>query len=100
MADVFAGEPTVHALPSIVDLPAAQALKEILVEELSSGVSVRLDGADVERIGTPAVQVLLAAARTFSAQGRTFVLARPSAVLSAAFADLGLSRELAAWRSS
>ncbi len=97
MADAAAAESGTLALPPALDLAAAQSLKEALIAAAMSGGPVLLDGVDVERVGTPAVQVLLAGQRSFAAEGRRFGLTRPSAALRAAFDDLGLSRELQRW---
>jgi chemotaxis protein CheX len=85
-------------LPPVLDIAAAHALKGLIGEALASSAGVTLEGARVESIGTPAVQVLLAAARTCAAQRRGFVLEQPSAAVCAAFDDLGLTSELAQWR--
>lgn len=97
MTDTSAAEPAVLALPPSLDLTAAQSLKDSLVEAAMARTGIVLDGANVQRVGTPAVQVVLAAARTFAAEERTFTLRHPSNVLREAFEDLGLSEELRRW---
>jgi anti-anti-sigma regulatory factor len=51
----------VLTLPPVLDIAAAHGLKEALLDAGSSGASLILHGANVERVGTPALQVLLAA---------------------------------------
>jgi anti-anti-sigma regulatory factor len=80
-------------LPSVLDLPAAHGLRDSLLDAAASARAVVADGAAVERTGTPAVQVLLAASRTIAANGGKFVLSRPSSVLRSALDDLGVSNE-------
>ena len=100
MAIAPARDNDVVALSSVLDLTAAHALKETLVEALSLHASLVVDGANVERVGTPAVQVLLAAFRRPAAGSQHLALREPSPVLCAAFEDLGLAAELASWSNS
>ena len=87
-------------LPEQLDIAALAALKEELVNAASSSGSLRIDGAAVERVSTPAVQLLLAAARAIEADGRTIRLESPSQTLSAAFQDLGLEQEFRKWSAN
>jgi anti-anti-sigma regulatory factor len=48
------------------------------MEAAHSTDAVRLDAAAVDQVGTGALQVLLAAAAQFEAQGRRLILERPS----------------------
>ena len=84
-------------LPSVLDATTAHALKETLLEALSLRADVVIDGAGVERVGTPGVQVLVAAGRSLVAGPHRLVLAKPSRALCEAFADLGLAAELKLW---
>jgi anti-anti-sigma regulatory factor len=86
----------------ILTLPSAldpQTLKETFAEMLLTRTDIIVDGAQVVRIGTPAVQVILAAAQTLKSEGRAFVLKQPSNALRSAFVDLGLTSELERWSS-
>jgi anti-anti-sigma regulatory factor len=87
-------------LPAQLDIGALQSLKEELLAAAALGGELAIDGSQVERAGTPAVQLLLAAARSFSRNDRRFALLSPSQTLSAAFTDLGLSAELRQWSAS
>jgi len=86
-------------LPSALDLTAALTLKETFAEMLLSRTDIIVDGAQVVRIGTPAVQVILAAAQALKSEGRAFVLKQPSNAFRSAFVDLGLTSELERWSS-
>lgn len=81
------------ALPEVMDLAAAHILKEQFLEA-SEAPRLALAGAPVARVTTPALQVLIAAARTRRAAGRTLVLETPSDVLARAIAELGLDADL------
>lgn len=85
-------------LPAQLDLAALPALRDEIGGAI--GVSLTIDGSDVERVGTPAVQLLLAAAKAVAAEGRSFALRSPSAALAAAFLDLGLASELDCWSAA
>lgn len=87
-------------LPAILDLAAAQMLKEALGDALFSGSGLVLSGLRVERVGTPAVQVLLAAARSSEIERRRFALIDPSNALTSAFRELGLMQTLEQWGKS
>jgi chemotaxis protein CheX len=97
MTNNISASPDVVALPAILDMAAAQALKDTLSDVIAADVDITVDGAPVERVGTPAIQVLLAAAKSAAAGGRSFSLVQPSDVLRSAFADLGMAEVLARW---
>lgn len=82
------------ALEPNLDLAAARRLKDTLIGALASEGPVTLEAAAVERIGTPAIQVLLAAGERFAADGRRLVVADATEPLRAAFSDLGLAAVL------
>jgi len=84
-------------LAANLDLAAVQVLKESLADAMLAGNDVIVGGANVERVGTPAVQVLLAAARTLASEGRRFALTQPSEALRAAAKELGLADTFEQW---
>lgn len=75
-------------LPPSLDLGAAEALLQTVRDVLQEGGSI--DGALVERVSTPCLQVLAAAAASARQDGLAFRILAPSAVLLAAIADLDL----------
>jgi len=91
--------PDAIVLPSVLDLAAAQALKTTLCEHFLCRTQVVLNGRNVERVGTPVLQVLLAASRSVASDGGSFKLLQPSHALRSALCDLGLSGELARWET-
>lgn len=84
-------------LPGQLDMAALTALKEDLINTTNITNSLAIDGSEVERVGTPAIQLLLAAAKAFSAEGRSFALETPSQALSLALDDLGLGIDVRQW---
>ncbi len=85
-----------HRLPSVLDLTRAQPLRDTLVALLGDG-SLLLDASAVERMSTPCVQLLLAAARAADLAGSPFQILDASDVFQAALADLGLQGEFKKW---
>ena len=81
--------------PSL-DGPAVEDLLVTLRDRLLAGLPVTLTGNQVERVGTPGLQVLVAAAREARSRRLPFSLQAPSAYLADAIAGLGLQAELPA----
>jgi anti-anti-sigma regulatory factor len=79
------------ALPSVLDMRAAQGLKDLLLDAVAMSRNIVVDGSAVERASTPAVQVLLSAAASLSTGGGRLSVSAPSEPLQSAFRDLGLS---------
>ena len=75
------------ALPAVLDLNAAGPLASVLLARRGSPLVV--DGAAVERMGAQCLQVLLAARKTWEADGQPFQLAAPSNALTEALAAFG-----------
>lgn len=84
-------------LPQQLDMAALAHLKEELISAGTSTSNIVVDGSEVEQVGTPAIQLILAAARLFASEGRPFALQAPSPALLTAFADLGLTAEAREW---
>jgi anti-anti-sigma regulatory factor len=83
-----AQEPRTIDLPGIVDLPRAGDLYEQIAG--CQGQPLRIDASQVQFIGTPAFQVLLAAAASWQAAGADFELCEISAGFRACGARLGI----------
>ncbi len=81
-------------LGPLLDLTAADALHRQLQERVEHGGALNIDGADVERVSTPCLQLLVAAALSARAHGMPFGIVTPSTVLGSAIADLGLGHAL------
>ena len=59
-------------LPALLDLAAARTLCQSLRQRLLGNEPVILDGSGVERVSTPGVQILLAAAAEARTRGLRF----------------------------
>ena len=68
--------PQVIELPENLDMPAAAQLAEAFAKRL--GEPLALDASRVTRLGASCLQVLLAAARTWKAEGDALSLQHPS----------------------
>jgi anti-anti-sigma regulatory factor len=84
-------------LPEVLDLGMVQGLRESLAAAIAEQNAIHIDAGKVERVGTPAVQVILAAGRDLSAENRTFVITKASDVFRSAFRDLGLDEQFSEW---
>jgi chemotaxis protein CheX len=87
---------TILPLPAILDLAAAAPLTERLLAARGSDLS--LDGAEVLRVGGQCLQVLLAAAKTWSADRASFEITRPSAEFVEALQRFGIEPGVLAMR--
>ena len=74
-------------LPAVLDLKAATPLAALLLAR--RGTPLVVDGSAVERLGAQCLQVLLAARKTWDADGQPFQLANPSTAFIEALALLG-----------
>ncbi len=79
------------ALGQDLSANAAESLHRACLDAMNAGRDVSVDGRDVERISTPALQVLIAASRTIAAAGGRFTLLSPSGALRDGLADLGVA---------
>lgn len=82
-------------LPVVVEAEQMSAVRDDLLSCLQNGFAARIDAREVCRISTAAIQVLVAAARTFSDSGVKLYYADPSDEFIEAFSDLGLYAHLA-----
>ncbi|TPG45754.1 STAS domain-containing protein [Roseomonas nepalensis] len=82
--------PTPFILPSSLDLNAASLLREGLLVRLEAG-GLELEAGAVERVSTPGLQVLAAAAASARARGAAFRLRGVPAALADAIRDLDLA---------
>lgn len=76
------------ALPSVFDAAAASDLTPAVRTAAAAG-DLQVDGSAVDRIGTPGLQLLLAAARAVRADGNAFTLTDPSPALVASLVLAG-----------
>ncbi|MFC3050818.1 STAS domain-containing protein [Kordiimonas pumila] len=99
-ADARSDKNLSFSLPQVLDLLAAQGLKDKLLEFFDLEGDLLIEGSDVERISTPCIEVLVAAQKAFKNAERAFQIKNPSEYLSEAFETLGLGTDLDQWRIS
>jgi chemotaxis protein CheX len=80
-------------LPSSLDLTQAAELAGVL--RAAKGSDIVIDASGVERASTQCMQVLLAAANTWQADGARFSVAKPSDAFQDALRLLGLQSAFA-----
>jgi anti-anti-sigma regulatory factor len=78
-------------LPETLDSSCAAGVREQLLTRRGSPLVV--DAGQVRRTGMQAMQVLMAAARTWQADGQSYVLTNPTSEFLDTLALAGLSRE-------
>ncbi|HEV7276028.1 MAG TPA: STAS domain-containing protein [Devosiaceae bacterium] len=82
------------ALPAVVDLDALDAVRDRLIEAVDAG-PVAVSGANVERVVSNALLLLISAAETARRNGFEFKLMKASAPMLSAIERLGLSPSFA-----
>ncbi|MEO5337029.1 MAG: STAS domain-containing protein [Magnetospirillum sp. WYHS-4] len=82
----------------VMDLRAAGPFKGILEQAIGRGVEVTIAAADVERLSTPCIQVLLAATAAMEKGGIAFRIVGPTDAFISAFDDLGLFPVIMKWK--
>lgn len=88
-------EPTNHpaplVLPETLDSSCAVSVRNMLLERRGSPLVV--DAGQVRRTGMQAVQILIAAARTWQADGQSYAVTNPSSEFLDTITLVGLTRE-------
>jgi anti-anti-sigma regulatory factor len=87
-------------LGPVLDIRAAVPLRDGLQKALKRGKPLILDAAQVDRLSTPCIQVLLAAGKSAEGADNPMVLAHASDAFVAAFTDLGLFADLMSWQDA
>lgn len=77
-------------LPADCDAQWARGFHERMLELPALDRDIELGGEAVERMTTPAVQVLVALTRALAAERHRLIVRAPSPAVLAAFSDLGL----------
>ncbi|MDR3373072.1 MAG: STAS domain-containing protein [Ancalomicrobiaceae bacterium] len=93
----FATPETVVTLPAFLDLSSVAILKASLADQIDAPGTTTIDCSKVERITTPAIQVLLAYSKSVGMRDRAVRLSHPTETFRAAFDDLGLHEDLMRW---
>lgn len=77
-------------LPPVIDVTAAPAVLESLRWALHEQRGLKIDGSEVQEIGTAGIQMLIAAAIALEKRGEQLELHAPSDEILAAAQELGL----------
>lgn len=83
--------PVTIILPAMLDMQSCSQLYQDLTEGLSVQQQIVLDASGIERITTPAIQLILAAAVTAQSKAKQVMISRPASVFMLAMEDLGLT---------
>lgn len=83
-------------LPAILDIAGAENLLNLLKEHVPSG-NIHLNAANVEKLTSPCVQILLSTEKTLRNQEGKFTISSPSDAFKHALEDLGFKEQLSQW---
>lgn len=89
----------VFILPAVVDITCAAVLHKELQEACEHTGRLVLKAAAVERMTTPAVQLITSLAVSLKQQNKQLVIAEPADAVVNVFSDLGLTAQFNEWRS-
>jgi len=78
-------------LPDSLDSSSAASIRDLLLAR--RGSSLVVDAGQVQRVGIQSLQVLLAAAHMWRAEGQSYTVRNPSAALLETIALVGLSAD-------
>ena len=98
--DVGSGSPrnpTMVRLPSSLDGGEVEALRQSMLEALSSGADILVAASAPEQVSTAGVQAIISCARSARIAGVSFRMTEPSEALASAVAALGLETEFNRW---
>ncbi|MHC4447657.1 MAG: STAS domain-containing protein [Planctomycetota bacterium] len=84
-------------LGSVLDIRAAEPLRDVLRRAISKGGPLALDAGSVDRMSTPCIQILIAAAAAVKEAETTFTIVGPSDTFIESFNELGLFPVLKQW---
>ncbi len=87
-------DPTIIVLPAIADLDALERLRDELVEAGDAGI--RIEAADVERVSTNTLLLLLAAGKAAQSARVPFHIGSASPIFRLSVSRLGLDAHFAA----
>lgn len=88
--------PACHVLAPDLDLTQARPLLEEMIARYRLG-EIRIQAAEVYRVSTACVQVLMSAARSASNASVVFSIDNPSEAFLKALCDLGVETEFKNW---
>jgi len=86
-----AKNPEPLVLPETLDSACAMSVRNMLLERRGSPLVI--DAGQVRRTGMQAVQILIAAARTWQADGHSYAVTNPSSEFLDTITLVGLTRE-------
>ncbi|NVK18304.1 MAG: STAS domain-containing protein [Methylocystaceae bacterium] len=90
-------EKAIIRLQPILDMSASDDLLESLRSCIPAHKKMVLDAGDVERVSTPCIQVLLAAAKKMKQVGGQFSIENVTPKFEQSMRELGLSEYLNSW---
>lgn len=84
----------------VLDMSFATDLLKMLKEVVTIHKNLSLDVCDVERVSTPCIQIILAAANKVEQTGGKFSILNVSSGFERGMTELGLTEHLGKWREN
>ncbi len=84
-------------LPAFFDMRTLDATRDMLVSAFEQQRGVTLDAAQVERMGTVCVQLMMSAARTAQVAQVPFLITNASSLFLNVLKELGLDTHFSQW---
>ncbi|PIR39292.1 MAG: hypothetical protein COV35_01895 [Alphaproteobacteria bacterium CG11_big_fil_rev_8_21_14_0_20_39_49] len=86
------------SLPSVLDIRSASSFYDEIKPLSEAGTNLKVNAKDVEKITTPAIQILLASASTVCKKKGSFKIENPSSEMTNAFLVMGLESQFNKWK--
>ena len=86
------------SLPSVLDIRTASSFYDEIKKVAKAGENLVLNANDVEKITTPAIQILLAASVSVCKKKGSFKIKEPSSEMKDAFLIMGLESQFNEWK--
>lgn len=85
-------------LPSVLDIKSAGAFFEEIKSDSKAGTNLVLDAKKLEKITTPAIQILLASSAAVKKKKGSLKVIKFSSEVERVFADIGLESQFNEWK--
>lgn len=86
------------SLPAVLDIRSASSFYDEVKAISTAGTNLSVDAKKVEKITTPAIQILLAASAEVCKKKGSFKIQKPSSEMTAAFVIMGLESQFNQWK--
>jgi len=85
-------------LPDVLDIKSANTFFEEIKSVSKAGTNLVLDAEQLEKITTPAIQILLASCAAVKKKNGSFKMVKFSSDIEDVFTDIGLESQFNEWK--